>query len=82
MVLVLDGFLCEFSQRRCSRDRESLMNISCRVRRLLTTFAEIHLSHPTALLRAAKMFHDLNVPWSPNDRELQRTIAFLDECEL
>ncbi|OCK77522.1 PHP domain-like protein [Lepidopterella palustris CBS 459.81] len=25
------------------------------------------------------MFYDLNVPWSPNDRELQRTIAFLDE---
>ena len=78
MVLVLDGFLCEFSQRRCSRDRESLVNISW----TFTTFAKIYLSHPTALLRTAKMFHDLNVPWSPNDRELQRTIAFLDECEL
>ena len=43
---------------------------------------KIHLSHSTALLCAAKMFHDLNVPWGPNDRELQRTIAFLDECEL
>ena len=82
MVLVSDGFLCEFSQRRYSRDRESLVDISCRARRLLTSFAKIHLSHPTALLRVAKMFHDLNVPWSPNDRELQRTITFLDECEL
>ncbi|ORY15056.1 RNase P subunit p30-domain-containing protein [Clohesyomyces aquaticus] len=25
------------------------------------------------------MFYDLNVPWSEKDRELQRTIAFLDE---
>ncbi|KAF2118106.1 putative ribonuclease P complex subunit Pop2 [Lophiotrema nucula] len=25
------------------------------------------------------MFYDLNVPWSDNSRELQRTIAFLDE---
>lgn len=27
------------------------------------------------------MFHDLNVPWSAKDVELQRTLAFLDECE-
>ncbi|EON62122.1 hypothetical protein W97_01341 [Coniosporium apollinis CBS 100218] len=25
------------------------------------------------------MFYDLNVPWAPNDPELQRTLAFLDE---
>ncbi|KAF2650203.1 hypothetical protein K491DRAFT_145749 [Lophiostoma macrostomum CBS 122681] len=25
------------------------------------------------------MFYDLNVPWTENHRELQRTIAFLDE---
>jgi hypothetical protein len=29
----------------------------------------------------AKMFHDLNVPWTDATRELQRTVAFLDECE-
>ena len=28
------------------------------------------------------MFHDLNVPWTEATRELQRTVAFLDECEL
>jgi hypothetical protein len=29
----------------------------------------------------ATMFYDLNVPWTENHRELQRTIAFLDECK-
>lgn len=29
----------------------------------------------------ATMFHDLNVPWTDAPRELQRTVAFLDECE-
>lgn len=29
----------------------------------------------------ATMFHDLNVPWTEATRELQRTVAFLDECE-
>jgi hypothetical protein len=28
------------------------------------------------------MFYDLNVPWTDNTRELQRTVAFLDECKL
>jgi hypothetical protein len=28
------------------------------------------------------MFHDLNVPWTDATRELERTVAFLDECEL
>ena len=27
------------------------------------------------------MFHDLHVPWTDAPRELQRTVAFLDECE-
>jgi hypothetical protein len=27
------------------------------------------------------MFYDLNVPWTDNIRELQRTVAFLDECK-
>lgn len=27
------------------------------------------------------MFHDLNIPWTDATRELQRTVAFLDECE-
>jgi len=27
------------------------------------------------------MLHDLNVPWTDATRELQRTVAFLDECE-
>jgi hypothetical protein len=26
------------------------------------------------------MFHDLNVPWQKEAKELQRTVAFLDEC--
>jgi hypothetical protein len=29
----------------------------------------------------AEMFYDLNVPWSDDLRELQRTVAFLDECK-
>ena len=33
------------------------------------------------VVRIAKMFHDLNVPWTEATRELQRTVAFLDECE-
>jgi hypothetical protein len=28
-----------------------------------------------------KMFYDLNVPWSNSYRELQRVVAFLDECK-
>jgi ribonuclease P/MRP protein subunit RPP1 len=28
------------------------------------------------------MFYDLHVPWTDATRELQRTVAFLDECEL
>jgi hypothetical protein len=28
------------------------------------------------------MFYDLNVSWTDATRELQRTVAFLDECEL
>jgi hypothetical protein len=28
------------------------------------------------------MFYDLNVPWTDATRELQRTVVFLDECEL
>ena len=28
------------------------------------------------------MFYDLNVPWTDVTPELQRTVAFLDECEL
>jgi hypothetical protein len=27
------------------------------------------------------MFHDLHIPWTDATRELQRTVAFLDECE-
>ena len=41
--------------------------------------------HPTSALAVsaiAAMFHDLNVPWTDATRELQRTVAFLDECEL
>ena len=31
-------------------------------------------------IKQQTMFYDLNVPWTPNnDRELQRTVAFLDE---
>lgn len=30
---------------------------------------------------AAAMFHDLNVPWTKDERELKRTVAFLDERE-
>lgn len=30
---------------------------------------------------ASKMFHDLNVPWTDATREMQRTVAFLAECE-
>jgi hypothetical protein len=26
------------------------------------------------------MFYDLHVPWSDPSREVQRTVAFLDEC--
>jgi hypothetical protein len=29
----------------------------------------------------AAMYYDLNVPWTDNLRELQRTVAFLDECK-
>jgi hypothetical protein len=41
---------------------------------------------PAALLRSPvsvcspAMFHDLNVPWT-NAKELQRAVAFLDECK-
>jgi hypothetical protein len=28
------------------------------------------------------MFYDLNVPWTDAMPELQRTVTFLDECEL
>jgi hypothetical protein len=44
----------------------------------------LHFSIPRFLassLRTADMFHDLNVPWTDATRELQRTVAFLDECE-
>jgi hypothetical protein len=27
------------------------------------------------------MFHDLNVPWQKDGVELQRTVAFLEECK-
>jgi len=27
------------------------------------------------------MFHDLSVPWTKDRAELQRTVAFLDECK-
>jgi len=30
----------------------------------------------------AAMFHDLHLPWTDVTRELQRSLAFLDECEL
>lgn len=37
---------------------------------------------PPSAPAIAAMFHDLNIPWTDATRELQRTVAFLDECEL
>ena len=34
-----------------------------------------------AVALISEMFYDLNVPWTDATRELQRTVAFLDECE-
>ena len=47
---------------------------------------ELSLHSPVSLLlrrrsKFAVMFYDLNVPWTENQRELQRTVAFLDECK-
>jgi hypothetical protein len=35
----------------------------------------------TCAAAMVNMFHDLNIPWTDATRELQRTVAFLDECE-
>ena len=33
-------------------------------------------------MRWKRMYYDLNVPWSTDQIEIQRTLAFLAECEL
>jgi hypothetical protein len=75
-----DGPACTaWPARDAACDSASPSSVPCLPRSCWSCWSCVRCSSCVAAI--ADMFHDLNIPWTDATRELQRTVAFLDECE-